>query len=333
MTTKTNLEDAQSQLPDFSDAAKWEMLLACPLCGGSDYHTLMLARDLHYHNPGRFPIAECNTCKLHFLNPMPTMEYLRTAYPTNYYAYTPVIPKSKRARRLKQVKRFFRYMLYYRSWTGDPNFETPGTMLDVGCGAGTFLATMLEKGWRAYGVDFDERAAQLGRQEGIEIFGGTIRDANYPSAYFDYVRSNHSFEHIRDPREVLREIRRVIKPTGLLFIGVPNVNGLMATFWKDRWWYRGAPVHTFGYNPDTLCRLLEQEGFELVSVRYNSTFAGILGSLQVHLNRKNGKGSEEGWIVGNPVLRLLGHWAARLTDFMRTGDCMEITVRCKQNPR
>jgi SAM-dependent methyltransferase len=314
--------------PDFSDSSHWTELKTCPLCGHSILSHILDARDRHYGNPGVFEIVECANCRLNFLNPMPTAAYLSSAYPENYYAYTLTIPKTFKERAVKTIKRVASALLFYSgSATGDPTFKTPETMLDIGCGAGAFLAKMREKGWKVYGVEFDPRAAERGRQEGLDIFAGTIEAAGYPDATFDYVRSNHSFEHINNPREVLREIRRVIKLNGLLFIGVPNVSGLMARWFGTYWWYLGAPVHTFGYSPATLRRLLAEEGFIVEQVNYNSSFWGIFGSLQIYANRKDGKNSEDGWIVHNPALMLLGHWFARITDLLSRGDCMEIIAR------
>src|SRR5262245_13376794 len=102
-------------------------------------------------------------------------------------------------------------------------------MLDLGCGTGVFLAAMRDRGWNVNGVEFNPIAAKLGQETyGIEMYPGTLEQANYPAQTFDYVRSNHSFEHMLNPREVLREIRRIIKPNGTLFVGVPNVEGWAA---------------------------------------------------------------------------------------------------------
>lgn len=310
---------------DFSDANLWQDLPCCPLCGCASFSTVRYAKDPHYGNPGLFAIARCKGCTVEFLNPMPTAVYLSTAYPSDYYSFGAAFPNSRKAQVIKTIKKILRTVLYYHaSITGDPKFRSTGTMLDIGCGAGSFLAEMRAKGWKVHGVEPNFSAAERGRLEGIDIFAGTVESANYPPAHFDYVRSNHSFEHIENPREVLREIRRIIKPTGLLFIGVPNVAGLMARLFGKYWWYLGAPVHTFGYNPISLERLLTQEGFKVERIRYNSTFAGIFGSLQIYLNRKRGKPSESGWVINNPALMLLGQWTARLIDFLGQGDCIEV---------
>ena len=319
---------AQNPAPDFADKNLWETLFACPLCNSSAFRRVVDARDRHYGNQGNFPIMRCETCGVFFLSPMPTLTYLRTAYPQNYYAYTASSAGKTRSPRQKMLRRMLRRALCFTSgWTGDPKFEKPGSMLDIGCGAGLFISEMRDKGWNVHGVELDSQAAALGRRQGLDIFPGTLSDAHFPAANFDYVRSNHSFEHIHNPREVLREIHRIIRPDGRLFIGVPNLAGLMPRMWGTYWWYLGAPVHTFGYTPASLSRLLAEEGFQVEAVNYNSTFPGIIGSLQIWLNRNNGKLSEDGWIIHNGPLQLLGHWLARIIDTCRCGDCIEIVAR------
>jgi SAM-dependent methyltransferase len=318
----------QKPFPDFSDHRLWESLSACPLCGATSFRKAFDARDRHYGNPGTFPVMCCGGCGVYFLNPMPTLEYLSNAYPRDYYAYS--VPSAARTPGplRKRMWRLIRHLIFFTSgWTGDPKFPRPGSMLDIGCGAGHFLFYMREKGWTVRGVELNSDAAAAGREGGLDIFGGTLHDAELPSAAFDYVRSNHSFEHIHNPREVLREIRRIVRPGGRLFIGVPNLAGLMPKMWGPYWWYLGAPVHTYGYTPASISRLLAEEGFQVEKISYNSTFAGITGSLQIWLNRNNGKGSEEGWVVKSLALRLFGHWLARIIDLFRAGDCMEVIAR------
>ena len=304
----------------------WEPLSSCPLCGHRIFRNIVMAYDRHYGNPGKYPVVECESCSLWFMNPMPTIEFLARAYPSNYYSYSAQAPSQRNSEPIiKKLKKLTRKVIGYTSgWTGDPKFDQPGSILDVGCGSGAFLLQMREKGWDVHGAELSLEAAKRGRELGLDIFGGTVEAACYPNNSFDYVRSNHSFEHIHNPREVLREIRRIIRPNGLLFIGVPNVKSLMSKLYGTYWWYLGAPVHTFGYSPATLAELLAQEGFRVIRVNYNSTFAGVFGSLQIVLNRENGESSESGWVYNNPGMRLLGHWIARIADFVRVGDCIEV---------
>ena len=104
-------------------------------------------------------------------------------------------------------------------------------MLDIGCGNGWFIYMMRDKGWDVKGVEPSKAGAEAGRRiANLDIHHGDLLSGNYPSEYFDYIRSNHSFEHIPNPNEVLQEIHRILKPNGKAFIGVPNINSLNGNY-------------------------------------------------------------------------------------------------------
>jgi SAM-dependent methyltransferase len=203
-----------------------------------------------------------------------------------------------------------------------------GRVLDVGCGSGAFLYRMKLAGWETHGVEPSARAAQLGNERHqLNIQAGTLRDAQLQPDSFDYIRLNHSFEHILDPAETLPLIHRYLSPDGKLFIGVPNVDGWPARWFGKHWWNLGPPVHPYSYSRGTLTRLLEQHGFEVLRFRTNSNFAGILGSLQMARNDRAGVRRDTGALFTNPVAKLLSHWLAKLIDLFAAGDCLEITAR------
>jgi SAM-dependent methyltransferase len=247
-------------------------------------------------------------------------EELVALYPSDYYAYL----EHSRPNRWKEL---VQRLLGYRMGTKDPRFESPGTMLDLGCGSGWFLETMHGRGWVTQGVEINESAAQLGRDsKGLKIFGGTLQQATLPSECFDYVRSNHSFEHLTCPNNTLDEIHRILKPQGKLLIGVPNIDSLSARLFKQYWWYLTVPVHPFSYSTKTLSRMLTKHNFRVERTCFNSDYHGLLGSLQIWLNRNNGKTSAEGMTFNNYVFRLICQWIANLIDLLGSGDCIEITA-------
>jgi SAM-dependent methyltransferase len=192
---------------------------------------------------------------------------------------------------------------------------------------------MRDKGWDTYGVEINSAAAELGRkQAGLNIVAGTLKQAGFPSDFFDYVRANHSFEHTSCPGETLGEIRRILRPGGRLLIGVPNVAGLNAKIFRQYWWYLGAPVHPFTYSVRTLAQFLERHHFKVVKVTYNSDYSGILGSSQIWANRANGRKSTEGALINNTVLKILSQWAAKCVDSFKAGDAIEIIAEKDSEP-
>jgi SAM-dependent methyltransferase len=298
--------------------------LSCPLCGASEFRELYVAQDAHYGISGAYPVVRCTHCSVVFLSPMYSDEELQRIYESlqtgNYFAYQNHFQP-------KRWKELLKKLLGYSTGTKDPKFDSPGVVLDLGCGTGWFLKVMRDRGWQAYGVEINESAASLGRQvKGLEISCGSLQQAKFPSSFFDYVRSNHSFEHITCPKETLDEVYRVLKPRGKLFLGVPNVDSLNSRLFKQYWWHLAAPVHPFSYSVETLSCLLAKHSFQVEKITFNSDYFGMVGSFQMWLNRDNGKKSMEGFVVNSMGLRLIGQWITNLVDLAGYGDMLEITA-------
>ncbi len=295
----------------------------CPLCNATEIKNVYTTIDRHYGIKGEYTIDKCSGCGLVFLNPMPTNEDLTSLYPKTYYSYQSF------AENPSFFKKIYRKYIV-RLGTYDPHFDKPGSILDIGCGSGKFLYEMKEKGWKVAGVEVNESAAAMGNEVAqLNIHGGDLLTAGYNAESFDYIRSNHSFEHITNPDEVLTEVHRILKKDGKLLIGVPNIESFNGRLFKKYWWYLGAPVHPFNYSISTLSRILEKHGFVVQKVTHNGDYGGVLGSFQIYLNRKNGKMSEEGFFINSLPFRIFAHQIARLLNLFKQGDTMEITCTKK----
>src|SRR5438132_3212642 len=217
-------------------------LQSCPLCAGHSLTELCMANDRHYGIAGLYRLDRCLACSLVFLNPMYSDAELSGLYPSDYYAYQDQF-------RTNRWKQWLKRILGYYVGTRDPHFESPGNLLDLGCGSGWFMHIMRERGWNCFGVEISESASALGRQsKNLQIFSGTLQQASYPSGFFDFIRANHSFEHISCPNETLTELHRILKSQGKLLIAVPNIGSLNARLFNKYWWHLCPPVHTFSYS-------------------------------------------------------------------------------------
>lgn len=257
---------------------------------------------------------------------MPDAETLTALYPKTYYAYQEFGAKHGFITSLKQC---IKTVCMMHIGTKDPSFERPGRVLDIGCGSGKFLYKMRQQGWETYGVEVSDQAAQVGQRVGLNIYCGTLLDAHFESDFFDYVRANHSLEHIVNPQETLAEVHRILKPQGKLHIGVPNIDSWNARLFKEYWWYLGVPIHPYSYSVRTLSHMLQKNGFVVERVLFNSDYSGILGSLQIALNRNSQRLSTEGWVFNSYILRIFAQRIAKLFDLFRKGDAIEITA-CKE---
>lgn len=107
-------------------------------------------------------------------------------------------------------------------------FQRPGRLLDVGVGVGTFLRLARERGWVVEGVDPSPYAAGFVRDTlGAPVHCGELTAAPLPAASYDAVNLRHVLKHFPDPVGFLTQVARLLKPTGIVCLSVPNF-GLLA---------------------------------------------------------------------------------------------------------
>ncbi len=145
----------------------------------------------------------------------------------------------------------------------------PAAGLDLGCGDGTNLHWLRSHFVRLYASDYNLlrllRAAKLGID--ARLFMADI--CNYPAEddSFDAIFFNHVLEHIPDDAAALREARRILKPGGLLVLGVPNEG---AAFWQLA--YRLQPKtqaasdHQHFYTAETVTARCEAAGLTVKKI-------------------------------------------------------------------
>jgi SAM-dependent methyltransferase len=151
-----------------------------------------------------------------------------------------------------------------------PRRRAGGRVLDIGCGSGGYLAILAELGWKCSGVETGAKSRAYAQTVlGLDVREGPLEACGFPDASFDVVTLWHVIEHLPDPRATLREIRRVLKPDGLLLLRTPNVESWEASLFRGNWYGLDAPRHLYLFSPATLELLLRQCGFEAIAMQYN----------------------------------------------------------------
>ncbi len=139
-------------------------------------------------------------------------------------------------------------------------------VLDIGCGGGDFVATLAAPGRELFGVDPDPKAREVAAGRGVTVEAGTA-EAIPPSVReqrFDLILMTHVLEHCADPGRALRNVHGLLAPGGGFYCEVPNCAALHFQTYAEISEMLDVPRHLKFFTPQSLRRLMEEAGFEIV---------------------------------------------------------------------
>ena len=143
-----------------------------------------------------------------------------------------------------------------------------GAVLDLGCSSGGFLQSLKNTGLKLFGIEISEQEAQRARtNSGAEVFVGEILDADFPPESFDIVTCFHVLEHVYNPREVLAKVRNWLKPGGIFYLLIPNIETIEISLFHSYWYGLELPRHLYHHSPASLRRLFELSKYQEVFLR------------------------------------------------------------------
>lgn len=143
--------------------------------------------------------------------------------------------------------------------------------LEIGCSTGILLSLLKKRGWQVTGVEISKKAAELARSKNIEVIIQPFEKIAV-NEKFDLVILNHTLEHLKEPIEVLKKIKMILKPKGYLYIDLPNFGGLSAKLMKVRWPLLLPEEHFWHFSEKSLILLLKSLGFKII---FKETASGI----------------------------------------------------------
>jgi SAM-dependent methyltransferase len=246
----------------FSDARENH----CPICDASGVLLYGGMRDRWQGVQGEWSLQSCPACGLVWLHPRPTADpgaLNAEAYYTHESAPLPA-PHASLAKRalLAAVSALpiARELLAARTMFLPAHPQ--GSLLDVGCGNGAFLALMQQRGWGVNGVEPDAAAARVASEAiGREVFAGPLEQAGFAENQFAAITMSHVIEHVPEPVETLQTCLRLLQPGGTLYLTTPNTRSLGRRTFDRAWLHWDPPRHLFLFNPDNMRTVIRAAGF------------------------------------------------------------------------
>lgn len=151
-----------------------------------------------------------------------------------------------------------------------------GRILDIGAGTGEFLSVAKNDGWEIKGVEPSERAKTIAKSKGISFVEETGELENHS---FDVISMWHVLEHVPDLNKQIKELKRLLKPTGTLIIAVPNFKSFDAKHYGKFWAAYDVPIHFWHFSKTAIKILFEKEEMKLEKVlpmKFDSFYVSLL---------------------------------------------------------
>ena len=252
------------------------VLSACPCCKSMNIAKALSVKD--YTVSGEvFNIWHCNTCTARFTQDIPAKNEIGKYYLSeNYISHS-------------DIKKGFINSLYHyvrkRTLRSKRNLIekytklSAGNILDIGSGTGAFLDAMNRSEWKITGLEPDETA----RENAKKLYGLSLQPSeqlfNLPSQTYDAITLWHVLEHVHDLHQYMDQLKNLLKPTGCLFIAVPNYTCYDANVYKEFWAAYDVPRHLYHFSPTAISQLLLQHSLQLKDVKpmwYDSFYVSML---------------------------------------------------------
>jgi SAM-dependent methyltransferase len=298
----------------------------CILCGSRYERILSGLTDTRFGTSGSYEVHRCRDCGLERTFPVPSLAELKTLYEAqyNFGGETGTLYTKWRER--------FLMSYLYRLWIrldGDISFHSrrgSGRLLDVGCNEGRGLQIYTRNGFQSEGLELNELAAIQARQAGFKVQTCLLGDYR-PANPYDVAVLSNVLEHSLDPRQMLRDVYRILTSGGKVWISCPNNRSWLRKVFGSSWINWHVPFHISHFSPETLRKLLADTGYANIEIRQITPSLWAAQSFIAHCFSRKGSKTRQ---LRNPFLTVFLMLFARFLLFPalwlgnRTGrgDCL-----------
>lgn len=261
---------------------------------------------------------------------MPSFEELQTYY-ASYSTSSDVKLISSPGTRHERLRR------WYHRLTGDVDPRdfvavSQGTrMLDYGCGAAPYLGHFRARGANISGAEVTPAIVSTYRAAGFDVaLIENMERIPFPDGEFDVVYMMQVIEHVARPHDFLSEVRRILRPGGLVYLAMPNALSIWRRVFGANWvagWF--APFHLFVYSAVGIGKLAQAHGFEVVRSWSSTSDSWLRLNIKaaLHPTSHNLDATPRSWLDGVFVRLPLSALLRLVEVAVRERDCLVVELK------
>ena len=157
--------------------------------------------------------------------------------------------------------------------------QSKGSVLDIGCGTGDFLAAAKNNGWSVTGIEPNDDARVKANTKTNNSVFDTSKLESFPENSFDVITLWHVLEHLPNLEAQVNVFRKLLKPNGSLIIAVPNYKSFDAIHYKEFWAAYDVPRHFWHFSQTSIKKLFQNFQIELnktIPMKFDSFYVSLL---------------------------------------------------------
>ena len=256
----------------------------CPFCKSIEIEEVFKVKD-YTVSQETYAVFYCKSCGFRFTQNIPDRENIGKYYKAESY----ISHTDSHKGIINKLYHFARKIMLNKKYRAIKNVtgKTSGELLDIGAGTGYFDNHMQQKGCTVTGIEVDEDARKVAKNN----FGLEFKTMDFvyqlPEKQFDIVTMWHVLEHVHDLDGYLKQIAKTLKDNGTAVFALPNYTSFDGSHYKNIWAGYDVPRHLWHFSPDFFEKFAAYYDFEIIKIK-QLPFDGIYLSLLSEKYKQNG---------------------------------------------
>lgn len=230
----------------------------CRLCSSNKIKTTL--------HSTKFSICFCLDCENYFTDPPPVLP----KYENLDFHASDDSDKLEKLTYANELPDDWKRLVTYQGRIVMESLSKDSNILEIGCGEGLLLYELQAQGFsNTEGIEPSKTAYSRALKKGLVVHNDYLENLSLENKY-DLIIMSHVLEHVEDPVEYVKTLKKHLKPNGYLLLTQTNCEGLIPKRLGSAWYAWVPEQHFWHFTERGLKKILHPFGFEVMKVKYTS---------------------------------------------------------------